>query len=98
MNIDFLTRLYWGCSDTEMVAQSDLSLGELYHRIQDTGSADHCFSDTLYAMELSAKDKKLLDNLNGSIAIAYEKQGFINGFRLGMKLARELREDEPLAD
>lgn len=98
MNIDFLTRLYWACTDIEMAGQSDLNLGELYQRTPDADSAEHCFNERLYAAELSTEDKNKLGCLSGSVAMAYEKQGFINGFRLGMKLARELCEDEPLAD
>ena len=33
-----------------------------------------------------------LDNCHVASCWAYEQQGFINGFRLGMKLAEELRD------
>ena len=32
-----------------------------------------------------------LDDYQSAACLAYEQQGFINGFRLGMKLAEELR-------
>lgn len=94
MNNDFLKRLYWVCSDQEALFGDGLDLGELYQRIADTGKATHCFSEALCAAGLPAKEKNLLDNISCSIATVYEQQGFINGFRLGMKLAGELTEEE----
>lgn len=94
MNNDFLKRLFWACSDESASVADGLNLGELYQRIADTGKATHCFSEALCATGLPGKEKNLLDNISCSVAMAYEQQGFINGFRLGMKLAGELTEEE----
>jgi len=47
----------------------------------------------VYALNLTVDEKDLLETIGGEFALVYEKQGFINGFRLGMKLARELGEE-----
>ncbi len=92
MKKEFLKRLYWACSDWDEGEDADgTMLSELYERIEDVKKADRAFSEKLYAAELSSNEKRLLENIGGSVSMAYEMQGFINGFRLGMKLAGELR-------
>lgn len=94
MNNDFLSRLYWACTDQENPLSEGLNLGELYHRTKDTDKVSHYFGEKLYLTSLPTEEKTILDNINGSVAMAYEQQGFINGFRIGMKLAVELWGEE----
>lgn len=91
MNNDFLIRLYWACSDEEMSFVSGLNLGELYARSEETSNADLLFYEKLSAAGLPKDERVLLEGLSSSACTAYEQQGFINGFRLGMKLAAEVR-------
>ena len=94
MNKEFLERLYWACTDENDYAADGTKLAELYERIDEASKADKCFDNELNRINISTVDKRALDSIRGSIAMAYEKQGFINGFRLGMKLAGELREED----
>lgn len=92
MNLDFLSRLYWACTDDESTYDSSLALETLYERLEDAEKAAHFFTEKLYATNLSNDEKCDLDMLNGTTIMEWERQGFINGFRLGMKLAGELGE------
>jgi hypothetical protein len=84
MENEFLKLLYNVCSD------ADSDMGHLYERTDEALTSAHGFSDALYATTLSADEKSALEVLNIEGRLAYELQGFMNGFRLGMKLAREL--------
>ncbi len=90
MNTEFLTRLYWACSDQNRHLKDGLNPGKLYERIEDTENADHAFSDSLYATVSEINALSELEDLHINAYIAYEKQGFINGFRLGMLLREEI--------
>lgn len=90
MNLDFLKRLYWACSDQDHAFSDGMDLGELYERTEDTARATAHFNEKLLAAELATDERDTLGCLNTSTADAYEQQGFINGFRIGMKLAEEL--------
>ena len=43
-----------------------------------------------FEVAMESGDKGKLDEASGMIAAEYERQGFINGFRAGMKLALEV--------
>ena len=90
MKKEFLSRLYYACSDESSYYESGDNLGELYQRIADVDTADHLFSDKLGSAKLSADDRETLENCFNVACWSYEQQGFINGFRLGLMLAREL--------
>lgn len=92
MNNDFLKRLYWACSSEESCFEAGSSLCELYERIPDVKRAGKGYRDCLAAIE--SKEKGKLDNFVYSLSDVREMQGFINGFRLGMKLAGELSEED----
>ena len=47
-------------------------------------------ASTKFEVALESGDKEKLDEASGMIAAEYERQGFINGFRAGMKLALEV--------
>lgn len=68
--------------------------GELYKRTPAVKRADYAFQEWLadFQQQDASKAKKL-DNCHVASCWAYEQQGFINGFRLGMKLAEELRDE-----
>lgn len=89
MNRDFLTRLYWACTD-EMAGDALTELGGLYERLENSEKVMRGFNEQLAAANLPKEDKNRLEKLNVSAITVYEQQGFINGFRLGMQLAREL--------
>lgn len=98
MTRDFLMRLYWACSAEEASLADGRNLGKLYERTEATGEADCCFDEYLYTTNLTAEEKDALYNLSADAITAYEQQGFINGFRLGMKLAGELGGEEAGGD
>ncbi|MEL4861601.1 hypothetical protein AAEU42_10180 [Pseudoflavonifractor phocaeensis] len=93
MNKEFLERLYWACADESNVKADGTKLAEFYERIEEAENVSECFSKKVYALNLTVDEKDLLETIGGEFALVYEKQGFINGFRLGMKLARELGEE-----
>lgn len=93
MSTDFLERLYWALTDEEQHQKTGLDLGELYERTPAVKRADYAFKERLadFQQQDASKVEKL-DNCHVASCWAYEQQGFINGFRLGMKLAEELRD------
>lgn len=93
MSTDFLERLYWALTDEEQHQKTGLDLGELYERTPAVKRADCAFKERLadFQQQDASKAEKL-DNCHVASCWAYEQQGFINGFRLGMKLAEELRD------
>lgn len=93
MNKEFLERLYWAVADEATHLEDGFNLSELYERDGEARAAASAISTAIGELNLTLREKTLLENLSGSVADAYEKQGFINGFRLGMKLAGELKEE-----
>jgi hypothetical protein len=65
-----------------------LNLGELYERSEETKTAESIFARALGELELGEKEDTLI-NLYYRGCTENEKQGFINGFKLGMMLTRE---------
>lgn len=94
MNRDFIERLYWALTDEEQHQKTGLDLGELYERTPAVKRADHAFQEQLadFQQQDASKAEKL-DNCHVASCWAYEQQGFINGFRLGMKPAAELGDE-----
>lgn len=92
MNSDFLRRLYWACSSgATMAAGNGCDLSALYELTHGAHEASERFSDALREAKLDRETVDVIEELSGDEVAAYEEQGFINGFRLGMKLAGELR-------
>lgn len=89
MNRDFIERLYWALTDEEQHQKTGLDL-----RTPAVKRADHAFQEQLADLQQQDTSKaEKLDNCHVASCWAYEQQGFINGFRLGMKLAAELRDE-----
>lgn len=89
MNYEFLNRLYCACTDDTAGVPP---FAEMYEHISEVETADAAFSERLREYPMSEQDD--LNHLEITACLAYEKQGFINGFRLGMMLARELSGEE----
>ena len=83
MDMELLKRLYMACSDDNCFFKAGLNLSELYQRIEEVKSADHNLS---LAMEGARLPNGIEEAIVESI-IAYELQGFVNGFRLAMRMA-----------
>lgn len=90
MNNEFLSRLYWACSDEDMHLDDGMNLGEMYERTDSATAAYDQFSTVANELNISNVEKDMLGKLRYEACVAYEQQGFINGFRLGMKLAMEI--------
>ncbi len=88
MSEDFLKRLFWACcSEDSFVEDDSLNLGKLYERTEATETALGEISE--FAMNfpnLNQNEVGELENLAGAAIRAYEEQGFINGFRMAMKM------------
>lgn len=88
MDMELLKRLYMACSDDNCIFTAGLNLSELYQRIEEVKSADQALSLAVDAANLppSVFSNGIEDAFCESI-IAYEMQGFVNGFRLAMRMA-----------
>lgn len=87
MDMDFLKRLYMACSDDNCFFEAGLNLSELYQRIEDTETADRDFAEAVQATKLPVSDADSIWEATCAANIAYELQGFVNGFRLAMRIA-----------
>ncbi len=91
---DFLNRLYRACSmergDWTFEEGLGLNLGEFYQQDPKVKALVDEFSDALHKVQMSGEDLVRIDTLRVESSIANERQGFINGFRLGLKLAIEV--------
>ena len=85
---DFLSRLYWAVTAEENYFGDGMNLGELYERIPEEAAVWDAFSKAMNHFGLREVEDELT-NLYREGCWANEKQGFINGFKLGMKLAQE---------
>lgn len=85
---DFLGRLYWAVTAEENYFGDGMNLGELYEKTPEEEMARNAFSKALDSLGLREVEDELLSLYCGG-CWENEKQGFINGFKLGMKLAKE---------
>lgn len=90
MKMEILSRLYLACSCEDSYVVEGFDLSSLYKRDEAVDNAERAFSNCLFG----AGDTGKLEHLHNVACMAYEGQGFINGFRLGMKLAQELAGEE----
>ena len=90
MEFEFLERLWAVCSDENHHLPEGDNLNELFRYIREVQTANRCMEDQLKKLELGTDKEETLYNCVSVVSWAYEKQGFINGMRLGMMLAREL--------
>ena len=88
MNCEFLKRLYRACSPDTAVDPNGPS--GLFNSLPGTDAAHKRFAERLAQAQLPAEVLGGLEDLAAEECLAYEEQGFINGFRLGFMLAREL--------
>lgn len=88
MSDEFLSRLFWSCSDEQPHYASGLNLGELYERLDEAAQADKAFIAA--AGDMSEETVSLLTNLLN----VCEKQGFINGFRVCAAMFNDLKKPD----
>ena len=88
MSDEFLSRLFWACSDEYPHYASGLNLGELYERLDEAAQADKAFIAA--AGDMSDGTVGLLTNLLN----VCEKQGFINGFRVCAAMFNDLKKPD----
>ena len=86
MDMEFLKRMYWACSG-ESNNEDGLNLCELYQQIDDVEVADRDFMNALDAAKLPFPTADSIVEAAAAENIAYELQGFANGFRLAMRIA-----------
>lgn len=73
MSKEFMSRLFWACSDEEGHMADGLNLGELYERDGEAETAGYAFLDAVDALDKKTADK--LTELYNEAVRAYEKQG-----------------------
>lgn len=84
MNNDFLRRLYWECSSgIAPFTDESRNLSALYERTPEAGEASERLDKALRETNLDKEMVSAIEDLSGDELVAYEIQGFINGFRLG---------------
>lgn len=86
MDMELLKRLYMACSG-DPHNEVGLNLCELYQRIEDTETADRDFTEAVQSAKLPFSDAESILEATCAANIAYELQGFVNGFRLAMRIA-----------
>ncbi len=92
MSKEFLERLFWACSDETEHYAVGMNLGEFYEKSGEIKHGWDCLAKAVDDLGLGPKDRDKVSSIAYTLTDAFEKQGFINGFRLGMKLAGELGE------
>ena len=86
MDMEFLRRLYMACSEDGGIFEAGLNLCELYQQIDDVEAADRDFTKAVQAANLPFPIKDSIVEAGCAANIAYELQGFVNGFRLAMRI------------
>lgn len=95
MKMDFLSLLFYNAAcDLDSACSDDRKLGNLYEVIPDVRAALDRFDDKLVNIGVEAGTDAVDDEL-WNLEECCEKQGFINGFRLGMMLRDELECVQP---
>ncbi len=93
MSTEFLRRLFAACSDDGGNGWQDgLNLSELYERIEDTAEAERVLGEACEKARPAPDVDADIFSAAYSFFSAYERQGFINSFRLCARLGRELGE------
>ena len=92
MNYEFLSRLYWACADENQMLGAGMNFSELYERTEEAGAALGAFDE--YMKRYSVDEQNEVYDLKCDLFTAYEKQGFINGFRIAMMMGQELAKGE----
>ena len=87
MDLELLKRLYTALSDETPIFKKGFNLCELWHRIEDTEIADRDFVKTLDDAKLPFHTADSFTEASAASNIAYEFQGFVNGFCLAMRMA-----------
>lgn len=90
MQKDFLSLLFYNAScDPHSSCRKDRLINNLYKRIPEADDLWGVVDKRLVALGVEKGSDAVCDEL-GALGEALEKQGFINGFRLGMMLREEL--------
>lgn len=84
----FLSILFYHASMEKSAPKEDRSLANLYERIPQTQTVWEPIESLIQGLE--AETFNGIENAVAALADAFEQQGFINGFRLGMMLQAEL--------
>lgn len=82
MAYEFLRMLFDVCGISEHLP--------FYDAIEDTKREDRAFDEVVRSVCPDFEGQSKLDAVSGDACYAYETQGFINGFRIGMILAAEV--------
>ena len=94
MNYEFLSRLYYACTDENEMLGAGLNLSELYEQLGEVETAEQAFNEKLERLPVSEQEQEEVYDLQVELYRAYEKQGFINGFRIAMMMGQELLRKE----
>lgn len=82
MGYEFLRMLFDVCGTSEHLP--------FYDAIEDTKREDRAFDEVVKSVCPDFEGQSKLDAVSSEACYAYETQGFINGFRIGMILAAEV--------
>lgn len=93
MKFDFLSRLFSISSCERSVPLKTESFEALYQRIPEVEIDFDAFNSVLDTLGIEDMDGTISDAVC-ILVKDHEKQGFINGIRMGMMLAGELRQVE----
>lgn len=89
MKLDFLSKLFLNTSEPWSSPPPGDRLSALYVRLEETTAADSALGAALGKLD-APELATAIDSAATDFATAREKQGFINGLRLGIRLFMEL--------
>lgn len=91
LDFDFLKRVYMASIIAGPHKEASKNLCGLFERIEETTAAGEAIEAALTAAGLDLRQQESLSYPLALYGDAYGMEGFINGFHLGMKLAKELQ-------
>lgn len=90
--MELLNRLFYAVSLDNDLLEPGMDLRELHSGIDEARRSRSHLREALRCSGLSEEQARPIWNVWSSSCLHYERQGFLNGFRLGMMLSQELLE------
>ena len=90
MKTDLLERIFYSACAENGYPSEERRINQLYERMPQTKALWDPVEDLLEKTHVTSSVLDDFENAVAALADAFEQQGFINGFRLGMMLREEL--------
>lgn len=94
MRADFLERVYLSASSGCFLPSLEGRLSGLWESLGTAEEAEGALLEALDGLKMDEETEERMTDLFYTASTERERQGFFNGFRMGMRLAGELAESE----